>query len=183
MEQFNDEHLMQKVKDGDLDSLAPLFEKYHVKLYNFFLRLTRDKDASNDLTQNVFRRIISYKQSYDSQWKFRSWMYQIARNVHLKYYQENKFLMSDFQEIEQIEQIEQNNKSALEEMEFETRKGTLYEALDKLNPEQREIIELSRFQGLKYQEISAITGSSVTAIKVKVHRAMHKLRELYFELV
>jgi RNA polymerase sigma-70 factor, ECF subfamily len=179
VEQFSDEHLMQKVKNGDLDSLAPLFEKYHAKLYNFFLRLTNNKDISNDLTQNVFRRIISYRESYDQQWKFRSWMYQIARNVHLKHYQKNKFLKSDFNE---SEQIEQDSKSALEEMEFEAKKHILHEALNQLSPEQREIIELSRFQGLKYKEISDITGNSVTAIKVKVHRAMHKLRELYFEL-
>ena len=179
MEEFNDEHLMQKVKIGELDSLAPLFEKYHVKLYNFFLRLTHNKDISNDLTQNVFRRIISYRESYDIQWKFRSWMYQIARNVHLKYHNENKLLKSDFYN---PEHIKYDNKSALEETEFETKKMTLYEALNQLNPEQREMIELSRFQGLKYKEISDITGNSVTAIKVKVHRAIHKLRELYFEL-
>ncbi len=179
MEQVSDEHLMQKVKNGDLDSLAPLFEKYHIKLYNFFLRLTHNNDLSNDLTQNVFRRIISYRESYDTQWKFRSWMYQIARNVHFKHYKENKFLMSDYHE---VEHIEQNNKSDLEESEFEIRKSTLHEALNRLSPEQREIIELSRFQGLKYKEISDITGNTVTAIKVKVHRAMHKLRELYFEL-
>ncbi|PLX16883.1 MAG: RNA polymerase subunit sigma [Marinilabiliales bacterium] len=171
---------MQKVKNGDLDSLAPLFEKYHVRLYNFFLRLTQNKDLSGDLTQNVFRRIISYRESYNEDWKFKSWMYQIARNVHLKNYQENKFLRSDYQE---TEELNNDSKSALEEMEMETRKSNLYEALNQLSPEQREIIELSRFQGLKYQEISEITGNSVTAIKVKVHRAMHKLRELYFELV
>ncbi|MBI9055345.1 MAG: sigma-70 family RNA polymerase sigma factor [Bacteroidales bacterium] len=179
MEQFNDEHLMLKVKNGDLDSLAPLFEKYHIKLYNFFLRITHDKEISNDLTQNVFRRIISYRKSYDSESKFKSWMYQIARNVHLKHYQENKFLKSDYNE---IEHIKQEGLSALEEIEFETKKTSLYEALKQLNAEEQHIIELSRFQGLKYKEISDITGNSVTAIKVKVHRAMHKLRELYFEI-
>jgi len=59
----------------------------------------------------------------------------------------------------------------------------LYEAMALLSEEQREIIELARFQGLKYQEISKITGNSVPAIKVKVHRAIKKLRELYFETV
>jgi RNA polymerase sigma-70 factor (ECF subfamily) len=171
---------MQKVKSGDLDSLAPLFEKYHHRLYNFFLRMTHNKDISGDLTQNVFRRIISYRESYNTQWKFRTWMYQIARNVHLKHYQENKFLKSNYTE---TEHLAEDTKSALEEMELETKKNTLYEALAQLSPEQREIIELSRFQGLKYQEISEITGNSVTAIKVKVHRAIHKLREFYFELV
>ena len=109
MEQFNDEHLMLKVKKGDLDSLAPLFEKYHVKIYNFFLRLTRNKEVSKDLTQNVFRRIISYRESYDQQWKFKSWMYQIARNVHIKHYQENKFLKSDFYD---TEHLQEDTKSA-----------------------------------------------------------------------
>ena len=180
MEKFNDELLMQDVKNGNLDSLGPLFEKYHVKLYNFFLRLTNNKDISRDLTQNVFRRIISYRESYNDHWKFRTWMYQIARNVHLKYCQENKFLKSDFHE---PEHIKQDNKTALEEMDFETKKSALHEALSQLNPEEREIIELSKFQGLKYQEISEITGNSVTAIKVKVHRTIQKLKELYFELV
>lgn len=179
MESISDEHLMQRVKNGDLDALSPLFEKYHIKLYNFFLRLTRNRDISGDLTQNVFRRIISYRQSYDPQLMFRPWMYQIARNVHLKYVQGNRLQLSDFSG---NEPVEQDNKSAIEEMDFETKKRTLYEALDHLDHEQREIIELSRFQGLKYQEIAEITGNSVAAIKVKVHRAMHKLREIYFEL-
>lgn len=179
MEHFDDEELMLKVKNGDLDALAPLFEKYHIKLYNFFLRLSRNKDISNDLTQNVFQRIIAYRESYNEQGKFRTWMYQIARNVLFKHYQENKFLSSDFFEPEYIEKDE---KTAIEEMDLETKKSNLLEALRQLTSEQQEILELSKFQGLKYQEISEITGSSVAAIKVKVHRAIHKLKEVYFEL-
>ncbi|MFP4025499.1 MAG: RNA polymerase sigma factor [Thiohalospira sp.] len=179
MEYIVDEQLMGKVKDGNLDALAPLFEKYHVKLYNFFLRLCRNREISKDLTQNVFQRIIAYRDSYNEQWKFRTWMYQIARNVLFKHYQENKFLQSDYFEPEHMMQDE---KTAIEEMDFESKKNNLFEALSQLTPEQQEIIELSKFQGLKYQEISEITGSSVTAIKVKVHRAIQKLKEVYFEL-
>jgi RNA polymerase sigma-70 factor (ECF subfamily) len=106
-------------------------------------------------------------------------MYQIARNVHANLYRENKLQISDFHE---TEQIQYDTESAVEEMENEARKKTLHEALARLLPEQREIIELSRFQGLKYREIAEITGHSESAVKVKAHRAVNKLRELYFQL-
>jgi RNA polymerase sigma-70 factor (ECF subfamily) len=175
-----DEHLMNRVKKGNLDALSPLFEKYHVKLYNFFLRLTGNPSQSQDLTQNVFKRILSYRESYDSNKKFRSWMYQIARNVHLDYLNETKIRISDFTEPEQYKYDQEN---AFEMTEAKTREKALYEALALMPPEQREILELSKFQGLRYKEISEITGNSVAAIKVKVHRAIKKLKELYFETV
>jgi len=179
VEKLIDEQLMIRVKYGDLDALAPLFEKYHVRLYNFFLRLTRNRSTSQDLVQSVFRRILTYRQSYNEEHKFRSWMYQIARNVHVNHYHENKLQISEFLE---PEQLQYDTESAVEEMENEARKKTLREALARLQPEQREIIELSRFQGLKYREIAEITGSSEAAIKVKAHRAINQLRKLYFEL-
>jgi RNA polymerase sigma-70 factor (ECF subfamily) len=60
-----------------------------------------------------------------------------------------------------------------------------YERLDaamaQLSPDQREILVLSRYQGLKYDEISRIREISVPAIKVQVYRALRKLRALYFK--
>lgn len=178
-ENLNDEQLMLEVKRGKLDALGPLFEKYHVKLYNFFLRMTGHKEISEDLTQNVFSRILNYRESYNEIWPFRSWMYQIARNAHHKYYKENKLLFSDYFD---TENAEENTETSFQEIEELDKTNTLYEALSKLDTEQREIIELARFQGLKYSEISKITGNSIPAIKVKVHRAIKKLKTYYFEL-
>ena len=171
---------MLEVKNGNLDSLVPLFDRYNVKIYNFFLRLTRNKEISEDLTQNVFCRIISYKSSFQDESKFRPWIYQMARNVHIDHYHKNKFVMQD---IELNESIFNDIPDALEEMAKQEKYKALHEAISQLNSEQQELIELSRFQGLKYDEISEITGNSVGAIKVKFHRAMNKLREHYFELV
>ena len=53
-------------------------------------------------------------------------------------------------------------------------------ALLKLRPEQREILVLSRYQGMKYDEISKIKNLSVPAIKVQVHRTIKELRKIYF---
>ncbi len=179
VEKKNDEQLMTEVKLGNLDSLSPLFEKHHVKLYNFFVGMTRDRDISEDLTQNVFRRILTYRESYNENWQFRTWMYQIARNVCANHYNNQKLLITDFEDVEAIAHV---NNFADEELENENKKRILHEALSKLTIEQREIIELSRFQKMKYKEIATITGNSIPAIKVKVHRAINKLRDYYFEL-
>ena len=54
-------------------------------------------------------------------------------------------------------------------------------ALAQLSPDQREILVLSRYQGLKYAEISQIKDLSIAAIKVQVYRALRQLRSLYFK--
>lgn len=174
-----DEELMTAVKEGDLDALSPLFEKYHVKLYNFFLRLTRDRETSRDLTQNVFSRILRYRETYNERHQFKPWIYQLARNVHIDHYNKNRYLISDYDD---TEALADQDADARQKMEDSERHEILREALDQLPVDQKEVIELSRFQGLKYEEISKITGSSVPAVKVKVHRAIKKLKEIYFQI-
>ncbi|MBC8487987.1 MAG: RNA polymerase sigma factor [Bacteroidetes bacterium] len=179
MKDINDEQLMIEVKNGDTDSLVPLFEKYNVKLYNFFLRVTHNKDTSEDLVQTVFSRILSYRHSYNEIYTFKTWMYQMARNVHIDYYNKNRYCVSDYKE---PEETKSEARDAIEEMEKQQRQQTLKEALEQLPMDQREIIELSRFQDLKYEEISKITGNSVGAVRVKVHRAIKKLKEVYLQI-
>lgn len=175
----SDEDLMVDVKAGNLKALSPLFEKYHIKLYNFFLRLTQDRDLSEDLVQSVFRRIINYRKSFNEQHQFRSWMYQIARNELTYHYKKHKMMFSDYHDTEHL-QFEED--SASEEIEAENRKLILHEAMKQLSQDQREIIELSKFQGLRYKEIGEILQLSKSAVKVKIHRSIKKLKELYFKL-
>ncbi len=172
-----DEILMLQVKDDNLDSLSPLFEKYHVRLYNYFLNRVRDKMVSEDLVQNVFRRILSYRHTYNENWKFVSWMYQIARNVMNNHFNESKLVISDYTDVEL-----ESSQTTEENSDNTDKQHTLHSAILKLDEEQRYIIELSKLQGLKYQQIADITGNSVPAIKVKVHRAMKKLKQIYFDI-
>lgn len=179
MDYINDEKIMLEVKAGDIEKLSTLFEEYHVKLYNFFLRMTRNREISRDLTQDVFQRILKYRETYNPEHEFRTWMYQIARNSLYQHFNKNNITVV---EPESNEQKVYENSSSIQEMERESKKKLLYEALALLSKEQREIIELARFQGLKYKEIAELTDSSVAAIKVKVHRAINRLREVYFEI-
>lgn len=174
---ISDETLMDRVKQGNLSELSVLFERYHVKLYNFFLKLTFDKAASQDLTQNLFYRILKYRHTYKTDSSFKSWIYQMARNVHIDSYKQQKRTIENIKIVENYDNNIAEHSDGFREEDFDR----LDRALMKLNPSQLEIIVLSRYQGLNYDEISKINNSTVPAIKVQMHRAIKQLREIYFK--
>jgi RNA polymerase sigma-70 factor (ECF subfamily) len=173
---------MLLVKEGHLSELTELFERYHVKLFNFFRRLTLDKATSEDLTQNLFYRVIKYRQSYKpEQGTFQSWIYRMARNVHSDFARQSK-RVPDRPGNRESNEEEEGEDLALQEDGFtEDHYIRLERAMARLEPDQREVITLKRFQGLKYEEIAMIRELTVPAIKVQVHRALKKLKELYFK--
>jgi RNA polymerase sigma factor (sigma-70 family) len=189
---------MLLVKEGRLSELTELFERYHVKLYNFFLRLTQERTTSQDLTQNLFYRVIKYRESFQpGNGSFRSWIYRMARNVYADFCRQAQKVpdrplgRADIGDAEAdrgpggggVTGGGMTGSGAVGHGEGEWSEEhyqRLDQALACLQPEQREIIVLSRYQGLKYEEIARIKEISVTAIKVQVHRAIKKLRHLYF---
>lgn len=66
----DDEQVMAQVRDGRVEMLAILFERHHVRLFNFFLRLTASRSASEDLVQEVFLRMLKYRHTYRGDSKF-----------------------------------------------------------------------------------------------------------------
>ena len=168
---------MLKVKNGDLAELTTLFERYHIKLYNFFLKLTFDKEASQDLTQNLFYRIIRYRHNFEGkEGSFKPWIYQMARNIHADHYRKQKKNNERISRMNNNHNNVSGNDNSFNEDDF----ARLENAMSKLRPEQRELLVLSRYQGMKYDEISRIRNMSVPAIKVQVHRTIKELRKIYF---
>jgi RNA polymerase sigma factor (sigma-70 family) len=172
--ELTDEKIMLRVKEGNLSELTELFDRYHLKLFNFFLKLTFDKSASEDLTQTLFYRVMKYRHSFNvDQGNFKSWVYRMARNIHLDYCNEQAKRPDRYRK--QSDHADEGGEAYNEDHLLK-----LDRALQELNPEQLEIIVLSRFQGLKYEEISQIKELSVPAIKVRMHRAIKELKQLYF---
>jgi RNA polymerase sigma factor (sigma-70 family) len=176
---MTDESIMEAVKKGDLQQASVLFERHHKRIFNFLVRMTMDRDAAEDLTQNVFLRMIRYRASYNEGLKFTTWIYKIARNVFSDYYQQQK---SKMKRTLDIERLNVEPEDLPEGQEQEERERILIRSLAMLNDDDRELLVLTRFQHMKYEEVAAVYETTVANIKVKVHRAIQKLREHYFQL-
>jgi RNA polymerase sigma-70 factor (ECF subfamily) len=169
---------MASVRDGDVQQLGVLFERHHRPLYDYFVRLTRDRTLSEDLVQEVFLRILRYRHTYRAESEFRFWLYQIARNARADHFRKRRD-ETELPEDDDFASAAPGPSAALEESQSH---ALLRAALDRLPEDKREVLVLSRFQHLKYDQIARLLGCSVTAVKVRVHRAMKDLRSAYFEL-
>jgi len=176
---MTDEQIMEAVKTGDLQQASLLFDRYHKRLFNFLARMAMDRELAEDLTQNVFLRMIKYRNSYREGAKFQSWIYQVARNVFSDHYQTIKNRKSEFVDVEKMgdRMADSDETSMMDEQE-----RLLHRSMAMLSEEQRELLVLTRYQQMKYEEVATIMDTTVANIKVKVHRAIAKLREHYFEL-
>lgn len=174
-----DTELMENVRDGDIRQLAELFDRHHLKLYNFYLRLTGHRQMSEDLVQEVFFRILKYRRTFRGDGEFAAWMYHLARNVQRDNYKKWK---NEQPSVEQFEDPAAPEPLAQEQLEQKEHGEILLRALALLPVEKREVLVLSRYQGLRYDAIAELLGCSVEAVKVRVHRAMNELRTKFFEL-
>jgi RNA polymerase sigma-70 factor (ECF subfamily) len=179
--EVTDEDIMNKVKEGSVAMLAILFERYHVKLYNFFRRLTGQGNVSEDLAQEVFFRILKYRKTFRNESKFTTWMFQIGRNVHIDHLRKHK--RHDEMSLDEAwEEEPAAGPRPDEQTETEQEAVYLHKALSLLSPAKKEVLVLSRFQGMKYKDISRVLGCSLAAVKTQVHRAIKDLRKNYLQL-
>jgi RNA polymerase sigma factor (sigma-70 family) len=175
---MTDESIMEAVKGGNLQQASLLFERYHKRIYNFLARMAMDRELAEDLTQNVFLRILKYRNSYREGLKFQSWIYQVARNVFSDHYQAHKNRFSDYVDVEKVSDYMADSEGE----DLDEKERILHRSMARLTEEQRELLVLTRFQHLKYEEVATIMDTTVANIKVKVHRAILKLKEYYFEM-
>lgn len=172
---------MLKVKAGDLDKLGLLFERYNRRLFSYFYRLTYRQDISEDLVQGVFERIIKYRNTYENSGAFSTWIYQIARNLHIDYHRKHKN-DDKREELFDLDSVRDRSLETDANLGEDTELKLLNMALNKLETEKKETLVLSRYQGFKYKEIADIMDCSESAVKVRIFRALKELKEIITEL-
>lgn len=179
-DRLSDEHLMKRLTQGDRKAVAVLYDRYYKKVYSYFVRMTSDTDVSRDLTQNVFLRVIRYAGTWKEDKVFDYWLFRIARNIMVDYHRgARKFYDVD----EEPELILHNEADSIREMENRESLEFLLEAMAKLPPGYRELIELNRFQGFSYREIAETISSNENTVRVKTFRAIQKLKKIYAEII
>jgi len=170
-----DEDVMIQVRDGAVDKLGDLFDRYQVPLFNFYAKLTGDRVLSEDLVQEVFFRILKYRHTYRQGTPFRPWIFQIARNARVDQFRRQRPETSLDPEmgpaIPHVDSAQQTQEVSL-----------LHRALLQLPSEKRELLLLCRFQELRYEEIGRLLGCEVGTVKTRIHRALQELRMIFQEL-
>jgi RNA polymerase sigma-70 factor (ECF subfamily) len=125
--------------------------------------------------QEVFLRILKYRQSYQPGTPFRAWIYQIARNARVDHYRKTPKHITFEPEMAPAV-MPRDSAQQSEEVEL------LHRALLQMPVEKKEILILSRFQELRYDEIARLLGCELGTVKTRIHRAIQELRQTFRQL-
>jgi len=166
--QPSDEYLINCIRNGDIEKTAILFERHQKNIFAYFFRLTRNRVESEDLTQNVFVRLIRFRNSYKPYHPFLPWIFRIAHHVfidHCNYKTKEIKRLNEYNRVTECESENDDEKLIV-----------FYKAFEKLPIEYRELLILNRYHELTYKQIGESLGMNEKAVKQKAFRALEKLK-------
>ena len=187
MEANDEQRLLNQARAGELGAFESLVEQHRDRVYGLAFRMMRSEADAAEISQDVFlsawRNIATFKG--DSNPAFIAWLSRIAANQTLMRLRHRKVVNqvednldgpSFSEQGSMVDQVADWKRDALElTLDAELSKA-IEQASDTLPEPYRQVFLLKDVEGLSYEEISEITGDSVTAIKSRLHRARLSLR-------
>lgn len=169
---------MQSLQSGDTAQLAVLFERYHLSLFRYLLSISGNRSLSEDLVQDVFFRVLKYAKTYNPDHSFAVWLYQLGRNAYFDSHRKRRT------ETASLEENDFASDAPFPETVLARKQdvATLRAALKQLPEDKREVLVLSRFHDLRYDEIARLLKIEVGTVKVRVYRALKELRQVFCDL-
>lgn len=183
---YSDEELMLAVKEDHGEAMEEIYRRYYRQVYAFVRRNYKRAELAEDIVQEGFIRIYRSRKSYNPTARFAVWLYRIVRNLCIdesrRYWnrqvtRETEARVSEDQK-SPLDVLADDGPDAREKIDEAADLRMIEEAIECLPPEQKEVIVLSKFQGLSYQEIAEIVGSNAASVKQKAYRAHVRLRKL-----
>jgi RNA polymerase sigma-70 factor, ECF subfamily len=166
---LSDEQLILDLRLGDMEAFSKLYERYKQCIFLFCLKLTTNHPLAEDATHDTFIKMFENIQTLQDVSAFRSWLYMIARNQVYKILQKKK---PNGQLTEKIVWNGTPPDTAVESLE---EREMISKCLHVLKIEYREVLTLREYEQLSYEEIAAVTESSVSAVKSRLFKARRAL--------
>jgi RNA polymerase sigma factor (sigma-70 family) len=157
-----------------------LVRKYQQKVYWHIRKMVIDHDDTDDLTQETFLKAWQALETFRGDSQLFTWLYRIATNECLNFLAKKRrrfFLSINDVEGELLEKLEQNMSYSGGSMDGHEIELKLQKALLQLPEKQRLVFNMKYFDDLKYEDIAAITGTSVGALKASYHHAVGKIEK------
>ncbi len=182
--QSNEAQLIrQYLKKGDEEALKTLISQYLKPVYNFVYRYVGNSGDASDITQDVFVAVWKNLKKFDQSKKFKTWIFEIAKNTSLNWLKKKKpYLFSDFENEAGDNILVQTiaDTGLLPEEIFSRNESVkkLAMAMAKLNPDYQKVIKMHNDEDLTFQKISEFSGESLNTVKSRYRRALLALRKI-----
>ncbi|PWB38400.1 MAG: hypothetical protein C3F02_03535 [Parcubacteria group bacterium] len=165
-----------RLRSGDADAFVFFYDKYVKSIYRYVLIKVSAKEVAEDLTQDIFLKTWQHLVDKKQIANFQSFVFRIARNTVIDYYRQNNRQELPLEFLpEELEQAPADHSHSFHRsLDLEK----LLQDLRKLKPEYQEVIYLRYVEDLSIDDIAQIVDMQKSAVRVLLHRALSKLREI-----
>jgi len=179
-----DVELMTEFQQGNRDAFEKLVMRHQMGVFNFFVRMTSDREAAEDQTQEVFLRLYQNAHRYQVTAKFTTYLYRIARNCWIDQLRRNKrrgHMLSldkeNAQGVNLYDNLAADTNNPAGRLEARDLANVVNQAIDSLPEEQKVVFVLSEVQGMKYAQIAETLEIPEGTVKSRMHVAISRLRD------
>ncbi|REL38892.1 sigma-70 family RNA polymerase sigma factor [Rhodohalobacter sp. SW132] len=177
---MDDVLLIKKVQQGDTRAFSELVNRWHERIHRFAYRFFSDEDEANEIAQKTFIKMYQNVNDIDNPEKFGSWMYRVANNLcldELKRAGRRKATPLEAW-VEQSGGLESDTISPAAELDRKELGDILQQALMLLPDEQRTVIILKEYEGLKFREIAEILEEPESTVKSRLYYGLRSTRKI-----
>lgn len=174
MTHHDEQRLIRKVLEGDAEAFAPLVERYSRPIFALVVGIVGQREEAEELTQDIFLKAYTHLASYGGRSAFSTWLYRIACNTALTAVKrrQRRFALFDFSRAERLPELSDDGE--LTELS-EAQEQALRAALDRLEADERALIQLHYYENRPLSECGEILSLTKSNTKVRLHRIRKKL--------
>jgi RNA polymerase sigma-70 factor (ECF subfamily) len=164
--------LVVRCQAGDRAAFEELVELYQPRLFYFLSKMVGDRDDAEDLQQEVWFDVYRGLAKLANPAAFVVWLYQIARHKALRAVRRRGPTVVSLEGIELAQEDDTDDDFSAEDAQL------IHEGLEKLAPEQREVLLLRFAEGMTYEEIARVTGCQLGTVRSRLYYAKRALRRI-----
>ena len=183
MNKTDDIYYIEAVRKGNVQAFSILVEKYQKLVYTLALKLLKKPEEAEEMAQDTFIKAFQKLDSYEGKSKFSTWLYSITYNACISELRKRRIEFKSLDDRQISDQDEQKMHDYYRETRKEDQEKYVNLALEKLPEDDQVLVTLYYYESQSMDEISMITGLTVSNIKVKIHRARKKMYALLHEML
>ncbi|MCB4809500.1 sigma-70 family RNA polymerase sigma factor [Tamlana sp. 62-3] len=174
------ENAIKLAKANNQKAFNFLLDSFWDDVYGFQLKRTQNENDAEDITIQTFSKAFDRIETFDENYKFKTWLITISKNIHIDLLRKEKNSISQVLSNNRDEayQILDESPSPEDKLITEQNLAKLLRDIKKLKPHYQNIINLRYFQELSYKEISAELNEPINNVKVKLLRAKKLLADI-----
>ena len=166
--------LVERSRAGESQAMEEIFEHYKGPLFSLIYRYTNNRQATEDLLQDVFIKVFTHIKDVQKMETFVAWVYRIALNACYSYLRTRQ---GRFRQAVSLSEVEGRREEAISNHDEESLERPLGEAIQELPEGLKTVLLLHDVQGFKHEEIAQILGFTVGTSKSQLFKARMRVRE------